>query len=835
MKNLKDKTKEQLILEVMALRAEVESLKRQSKDASGQSDILSRVILNEMYQFVALLDFEGNILEVNKTALQGAGITLSDIVHQPFWNAKWWQAFPEYQKKLKKEIKQAQQGEFIRYEVQIFGGDAGKEIIWIDFSIIPVRNELNQIIYLLAEGRNITEKKQAEAQISEQNQKLRLLYEKLKEFDELKTQFFANVSHELRTPLALILGPIQQVLANQSLTGEEQQSLEVVERNARILLKQVNDLLDIAKLEAGKMEARFAETDLAGLVKLMASNFEALANDKAIIYNVNVPATLPAEIDPEKIQRVVLNLLSNAFKFTPVQGKINCTLEEKEEKAVLKVADSGPGVSEQNRHLIFERFRQLEGGSTRKFGGTGLGLAIVKDFLDMHQGSISVHDAAEGGALFIIELPLKAPQHVQVHKSIVQDAGYVEDLTTPLLSELKIANQSLVESSADLNLPLVLVVEDNPDLNLFISQTLAQNYRVVSAMDGEEGLEKAVRIQPDLIVSDVMMPRMSGDQLVEALRKLPEMDFTPIIMLTAKADESLRLKMLSGGVQDYLLKPFSAEEVKARVKNLVQMKKAREVLQKELNSKQDDISVLLNDLILAKQEQEISNAKLKQINNDLDSFIYIASHDLKAPITNIEGLFNVLNKRLEHQYDEKDKAIRKMIEDSILKFRATIMHLTEISKVQNYYNSNKELLSFRQVIDDVLEDVNPLINEAGAEVKLDLEVDEVYFAPKNLRSIIYNLISNGIKYRSMRETPVVQIITCKKEDKIIMEVKDNGLGIAQEQLPKLFTMFKRLHSHIEGTGVGLYMIKRMIENGQGSIEVESDLEKGSTFRVIFQA
>src|SRR5215831_3180045 len=232
---------------------------------------------------------------------------------------------------------------------------------------------------------------------------------RLAELDHMKSVFLANITHELRTPLALILGPTEKLLSSGDLTEEQHRDLDVVMRNARSLLKTVNDLLDVSKLEAGKLCPEYSRIDLSKVVRLTCSLFEGIARERNVDYTVQVPDALPAEVDAQMIQRVLINLLSNAFKFGAVGGRIECVLETFGNNAVLQVQDKGPGIPIDMRERIFEPFIQVEGEVTRRHGGTGLGLAIVKEFVELHHGSIRETTPVGGGALFVITLPLKAP------------------------------------------------------------------------------------------------------------------------------------------------------------------------------------------------------------------------------------------------------------------------------------------------------------------------------------------------------------------------------------------------------------------------------------------
>jgi PAS domain S-box-containing protein len=414
---------------------------------------------------------------------------------------------------------------------------------------------------LFARSRQVAE---ASAELKTANEELARLYEKTRELDELKTRFFANVSHELRTPLTLILGPVDRLLGSGHLEDGERQAVQVIQRNARLLHRQVDNLLDIAKLEAGRMRVHYSETDLAELLRLLASHFDTVAADRRIAFELDIPAALPTQVDEEKLQRIVLNLLANAFKFVADGGRIGVTLEAAGDSAVIRVRDNGPGVPEALRTAIFERFRQADDGAGRRFGGTGLGLAIVREFVLLQGGQVSVGEAAGGGAEFVVVLPRWAPPGNTVAPASPRRQDEVAAYATGTGAALPAPVAPVGEQGA-----LILVVEDNPEMNAFVVAALAPRYRVASAFDGQAGLATARALRPDLIVSDVMMPGLSGDRMVEAIRREPFLDDTPVVMLTAKADDALRLRLLRHGVQDYICKPFSVDELLARIAGLL--------------------------------------------------------------------------------------------------------------------------------------------------------------------------------------------------------------------------------------------------------------------------
>lgn len=260
-----------------------------------------------------------------------------------------------------------------------------------------------------------------------------------------------------------------------------------------------------------------------------------------------------------------MNILSNAFKFTPPQGSIRCTLRREGDQAVVEVADSGPGVAPEHRAHIFGRFRQLDGGADRRFGGTGLGLAIVKDLVELHGGNVEVSDAPEGGALLVVRLPTSAPEGSQVERARWQAL----DAAPPISVAATAIDREDLDDTAAADAPLVLVVEDNPDLNLFICRCLADDYRVAATLNGQSALVEATTLRPDLVITDVMMPGMTGEELVRRLRLEPQLAGLPIVVLTAKLDDEMRVRVLEAGANDFVLKPFSVNELLARVGNLV--------------------------------------------------------------------------------------------------------------------------------------------------------------------------------------------------------------------------------------------------------------------------
>jgi CheY-like chemotaxis protein len=377
-------------------------------------------------------------------------------------------------------------------------------------------------------------------------------------------------------------------------------------------------LLDISKLEAGRVELCYSELNFPDLIYRICAHFELQAANRLMTFEVNAEGSWTAQVDADKVERILLNVLSNAFKFTPESGLVRVTVK-REEKSELQsrgqieivVEDSGPGIKEELWGVIFDRFQQGEGGATRNYGGTGLGLAIVKELVTLHNGHVEVgHSQALGGAQMKIHLPSAAPEGAHVISAIARNLSTKPDMRTRIAD---FARQTLSDLSSHIapakpnHIPsseqpttdaksLVLVVEDNPSMNQFIVSILEEHFRVISAFDGEQGLTRVIEHLPDCVVTDVMMPHMSGDEMVAEIRTRRELDTIPVIMLTAKADDELKVSMLMTGAQDYLSKSFQPMDLVARVNNLVCMRRTWLAMQQALSTQQRDLRELIDDI-----------------------------------------------------------------------------------------------------------------------------------------------------------------------------------------------------------------------------------------------
>jgi len=384
--------------------------------------------------------------------------------------------------------------------------------------------------------------------------------QRLKELDEIKTNIYTNITHEFRTPLTVILG-----MAKNIRTAPEKWSAKgskLIERNGQNLLTLVNQMLDLSKLEAGKLEVNSVQSDLIAYLHYLVESFHSWAASKNIqLHFLPDVEELWMDFDPEKIQAIVSNLLSNAIKFTPSEGSIYLQLQKvEEEKVLLKVRDTGKGMTKQELENIFDRFYQIDSGATREGEGTGIGLTLTKALVELLHGKIEVKSKLKKGSEFLVYLPIERNANLLEN---IENNSIERRAEQPILSVSNVVNNQL---------PLVLLVEDNQDVIAYLTSCLEEQYRLAIAHDGQEGIDKTLELSPDLIVSDVMMPKKNGFELCETLKKHPQSSHIPIILLTAKADIDSKIEGLSTGADAYLPKPFQEEELLVRIQKLLELR-----------------------------------------------------------------------------------------------------------------------------------------------------------------------------------------------------------------------------------------------------------------------
>ena len=391
----------------------------------------------------------------------------------------------------------------------------------------------------------------------------------LQSVDQAKTRFFANVSHELRTPLTLTIGPLEDLRARAGGDPKVERWLDIALRNSRRLLRLVNQILDVAKLDAHAMHLAPRPLDLAPFTRGVVAAFPPVAERKGIGLTVETLDSLPGAFDADAIEKILTNLLSNAIKFTPNGGTVHVALGKERELARLVVRDSGPGIPPDQIVHVFERFYQVDESATRTQPGTGIGLSLVKELVELHGGTITV-ESGDAGTTFTATIPVgEVPEGVTLPNDA--DVPGTASLSTAVTAEQ--SGSSPVATTLDddraQDVPTLLVVDDSADLRSYIRDHFAAGFRVLEASDGAEGIALARRHLPDIVLSDVMMPGTDGHELVRVLRASAETDFLSIVLLTAQAEDEQRLEGLERGADDYIVKPFEMRELDVRVRNLI--------------------------------------------------------------------------------------------------------------------------------------------------------------------------------------------------------------------------------------------------------------------------
>ena len=445
--------------------------------------------------------------------------------------------------------------------------------------------------------------------------------EQLKELDTMKSRFFANISHEFRTPLTLILGPLEKLFIKHS-DKESREEIRIAQKSAIRLQRLIDQLLTLSRLEAGKLKLQARQEDLVSLVNGYFQSFESLAKQRNIHLEFHSDQKkIPVYVDRDKLEKILYNLLSNAFKFTPEGGRISVMVGGQRSAvsgrlipadrrpptadliagcAIISISDTGPGIAPEHLPHIFDRFYQADDFLIRDQEGTGIGLALAKELVELHHGEIRVESEVGKGTTFFVLLPLGSENLGEEGKrgrGEGEKIGRLEDWKIGGLdegkggmrnlkpgtqnSELKTQNSELKTQNSELRTqnselrtdkPLLLIVEDNPDLLAYIKDYLEKDYRVAEALEGEEGLKEAMRIIPDLVISDVMMPKMDGFTLCRKLKTDERTSHIPVILLTARAAMEDKLEGLETGADDYIAKPFNPEELLARIKNLIRQR-----------------------------------------------------------------------------------------------------------------------------------------------------------------------------------------------------------------------------------------------------------------------
>ena len=769
--------------------------------------------------------------------------------------------------------------------------------------------------------------------------------EALAEIDRAKTTFFTNVSHEFRTPLTLMLGPLEEALAG--LEGRPEQAMVAsAQRNAERLLKLVNTLLEFARVEGGRASALFRPTDVSSLTAELASSFRSACEKAGLLLDVDCPPLADAVyIDPDHWERIVLNLVSNAFKYT-LAGSITVAMRPSRDgaSAELSVRDTGSGIPAGELHKLFGRFQRIEGVRGRSFEGSGIGLALTNELVKLHGGSIRVESAEGQGSAFTVSIPFgKAhlpPEKVReaddARRPPSQAAAYVEEALHWLPSAHDGAAQdsgsdALQSSAAPRSdrAHRILIADDNADLRAYLQRLLSPHYAVTVAIDGVDALAKAFAAPPDLVLADVMMPGLDGFGLLARLRADERTRTTPILLLSARAGEEARVEGLAAGADDYLVKPFSARELMARVGAHLSTARLRRAAEHAVRASEAQFRALVTatsdivyrmssdwsqmhhligqsfvadtlepsshwlmryipdaerERVMAVIEDALRHRKAFELEHRVhrvdgsvgwvfsraipvieegeivewlgvasditarkeaaqalldadrrkDEFLATLAHELRnplAPIRNALHLFKVAGDGVPAP------ALRAMLErqvDHMVRLVDDLMDASRISRGK--LELQRAAVDLGDVLRTALEASKPLLDLRRHQVTIHLSQTPLTVDGDAVRltQVFANLLNNAAKYTD--EGGTVEVTSRREGDVAVVEVRDNGIGLSPDQIPRLFEMFTQVDSAGGraggGLGIGLALAQRLAQMHGGSVMARSaGLGLGSTFSV----
>ncbi|MBB3118740.1 ATP-binding protein [Pseudoduganella violacea] len=668
--------------------------------------------------------------------------------------------------------------------------------------------------------------------------------EALAELDRAKTAFFSNISHEFRTPLTLMLAPIEDALADpiQRLAPPQRARLELAQRNALRLQKLVNTLLDFSRVQAGRMQASYRRVDLCALTRDLASGFRSIMESAGLALHVRCE-TLQAEtwVDVAMWEKIVLNLLSNAFKFT-FDGSVTVELAQRGQEAVLRIRDTGVGIDGPQQARLFERFHRVEGVRARTFEGSGIGLALVRDLVELHHGRIEVESKLDQGSCFTIVLPLgrahlpddqlldEAVQHppsrtLEAYTAEARRWLPGEDETP---GAAPAAGGAAAVHSAPAGGPAsgpgllpapgtarILIADDNADMRSYLVRLLRQHWQVHSVANGQEALAAARSQRPDLILSDVMMPQLDGFGLIQALRADQALQDIPVMLLSARAGEEARIEGMNAGADDYLVKPFSARELLTRAES--QLLRGRQRAGERAEAER---------LAQARREAEIaSRAK--------DEFLAMLSHELRNPLSPILSATQLMRlKGVPHI--EKELAV---IERQSQHLVGLVDDLLDVARItQGKIELRRERCELSALITRALETVAAQVQERHHQLVLSVPPRGlvVNADPLRLTQVFSNLLTNAVKYTNNGGR--IEVCAVAEEGWAVVRISDNGIGIAPDMLSRLFGKFVQERQALDrsrgGLGLGLAIVHSFVELHGGSIAAHSaGLGQGSMFEL----
>ncbi|MBE2286316.1 MAG: response regulator [Prosthecobacter sp.] len=687
------------------------------------------------------------------------------------------------------------------------------------------------------------------SRLDRQRAELEISNRKLRELDEAKSRFFANISHELRTPLTLLIAPLESLIhsAASVRNPEEQELLSTMHGNAMRLLKLINDLLDLVRLESGRSHVQMQKVDVREFINGIANAVGSVAKDKRIQLNARVDSALGTVMaDPEKLERICLNLLFNALKFTAAGGRVSFGADAEDGWLVIEVRDTGMGIPATQLPHIFNRFWQADTSSQRKFQGMGIGLALVKELAEVQGGSVSAESEVGRGTSMTVKIPLRLPDGTENEESppekVLEEPGeapsqnrdWIAELYRraelfPAMTSLQATLRPVETSVGRSRKPILLIADDEPDMLRFLKGQLGTNFEVLEAVDGQQAVEKAAQFLPDIILSDMMMPEKDGLQVCRELRERTSTRSIPVVLLTARADEKTKIDCLAAGASDFLAKPFSLTEVQVRLKNLVDSR----LYQKELASQKQQLEAALEQ-IKETESLLVQNEKLASLGRLSAGLI----HEINNPLNYARQGLHIISRsgKLLPESERADFAeTLKDVEDGV---NRVVQIISDLRGFTRNTNEVGHAFHLKPTVDTALRFFAHIWKEG---IKREVEVPgelEIRGDSNQFVQVLINLVQNaldamGDKTFPEGESPCIRISGHARGDKVILTIKDNGPGIPKEIRDKIFDPFFTTKDVGKGMGLGLSICNNIINSHGGRVEVRSEPGQFTEFILEF--
>jgi signal transduction histidine kinase len=684
----------------------------------------------------------------------------------------------------------------------------------------------------------------------ELDQNRRMLEEtnrKLVELDQTKNRFFANISHELRTPLTLLLAPLDSLIEDRRYNFDDptRELLSIMQRNGLRLLKLINDLLDLVRLESGKMEVKLEPVAMESFLLGLSNAIRKTAEDRGVGLQTNIDTSLGTVLaDGDKLEKVLLNLLFNALKFTPAGGVVRLDGARQNGQMVLMVSDTGVGISAEKVPYIFDRFWQGDSSSQRKYHGVGIGLALVKELVEVQGGTVQVSSEVDHGSVFTVRLPylqseqpvladendvearVGAPPNAEAEDNTPKDYHRHAELLPPMIPIRQLLRP--MEFVASNGPTRILVADDEPDMMRYLKSQLARSFQIIEAGDGQQAIDKASQFLPDVILCDMMMPGKDGLEVCRELRQKTSTKALPILMLTARADEETKLAALSAGANDFVTKPFSTTELIVRLKNLADA----HGLQQELGRKNQILEATLEQL-KETEGQLVHSEKLASLGRMSAGIIHEINNPLNFAKT---GLFTL--KRMVGALAEGEKAEFLDVLRDMERGINRIVHI--VTDLRTFTRPDLAALETVPILKIVESALRFLSHEWRDKVRIDKDIPEslTIWANRNQATqVLVNLLQNALdtlKVKILDDVePTIRLCAAAECGHTVITVWDNGEGIPPENLPKIFDPFYTTKDVGAGMGLGLSICYRIMQQHGGRIDVRSEPGAYSEFRLSF--